>query len=204
MPGPNVVQDSASPASGTPSKNDIATGLVKRYAHTMEFIDNAVLGVGPTTEALARMAILKMMTTKKSMPSEWEKVPEDVGYSAFTATQPERVYMDVDLIATRIEKRQLTLLMPPKHALYGRRIVFVGLGNAILGEELAQMIWTHYTPSHKATIISPLEECDWIDFYLMVEVSESEIEGSYPGFTKTPAWKDWKNRVTSLTRRRAS
>ena len=201
---PSALPSAAPPPYEDASKNDIAAALIKKYAHAVEFIDNSVLGMKATTDALAKITVIKMTTTRKSAPSEWEKLPEEVGYSAFTVTQPERVDLDVDSVAVRIEKRELVPMLPMQHALAGRRMVFVGQGDQTLTEGLASLVWTHYAPSYHAMIFSPVSGCEWAEFYLMVEVSEREIEHSFPGLTTTSSWASWKEKIAFQVARRTS
>jgi hypothetical protein len=182
-------------------KNDRLASIVASQCTDAIFIDNRVLGKKATTSSIAQASIIIAKTCEKTEPEEWEKLNEVIGHSVFTITSPEKNYGDFESVFMQIEKRELRFLLPLKHELENRRIIFVGWGNRLMANEIAEKIKNCHCPFRFADIFSEVKSVDWCEFFLIVEVSEDEIEGSFPGLTLTRHWHRFKNKLEFLSKK---
>jgi hypothetical protein len=181
-------------------KNEVLAAICLNNATESIFINNSVTNVQATTEAIARASLIIGKTCERSLPVEWEKIPEAIGRSVFTISKPEKFY-DLEILSMMIERKELLFLLPLKSTTENRRIIFAGMGNHLLGKQAAREIRQTYLPSRWAEIFCEVEGADWCEFFLLFEISEEELENSFPGLCKSKNWLRYMRKIDYLTKK---
>lgn len=105
---------------------------------------------------------------------------------------------DLILVSSRIEKEPIPTIIngvslspyPPEGA--KRRMAFLGLGSGDLAAQLQAQLTSVYRPYNAMPLFLHELDVPWLKAFLVIELSQEEIETALPGIAATKEWDEAK------------